>query len=344
MAAEHAAAVRARCNFRAKSAGRSLPRGVYFLQSRSASGRSRSRKFEQALAEVTGRAGPRGVCRARRRAGRDGRRPASGRSTAAAAARGGAASAGAPGGGTVRRPADAGRASRTCVMCHASQQRRCNVPRHCETAVAHAKERLDVQRTWAIWRSMLQAGPADRRPDGGAHRGVEEPPRGRVARAAAWSRSKSTACMEVLRCRIDPQLVARRRPRTARRPGRGGRQPDAIAKAKQLHAEAMKSLTGGTGACRGSKRGRWHKLTGGGPKSGATIGRCRIRDGPKRAAMLTESVTRLIDEFAKLPGIGKKSAERLAYHVLRVHADRGPGPGRRHPQRQGKCPVLPQLL
>ncbi len=33
---------------------------------------------------------------------------------------------------------------------------------------------------------------------------------------------------------------------------------------------------------------------------------------------LTESVTRLVDEFAKLPGIGKKSAERLAYHVLRV--------------------------
>ncbi len=33
----------------------------------------------------------------------------------------------------------------------------------------------------------------------------------------------------------------------------------------------------------------------------------------------TESVTNLIDEFAKLPGIGKKSAERLAYHVLRVH-------------------------
>ena len=34
---------------------------------------------------------------------------------------------------------------------------------------------------------------------------------------------------------------------------------------------------------------------------------------------LTQSVTSLIDEFAKLPGIGKKSAERLAYHVLRVH-------------------------
>ena len=35
-------------------------------------------------------------------------------------------------------------------------------------------------------------------------------------------------------------------------------------------------------------------------------------------AQLTESVVRLIDEFAKLPGIGRKSAERLAYHILRV--------------------------
>lgn len=35
--------------------------------------------------------------------------------------------------------------------------------------------------------------------------------------------------------------------------------------------------------------------------------------------MISESVTKLIDEFAKLPGIGKKSAERLAYHILRVH-------------------------
>jgi recombination protein RecR len=35
--------------------------------------------------------------------------------------------------------------------------------------------------------------------------------------------------------------------------------------------------------------------------------------------LLSESVTKLIEEFAKLPGIGKKSAERLAYHVLRIH-------------------------
>jgi recombination protein RecR len=35
--------------------------------------------------------------------------------------------------------------------------------------------------------------------------------------------------------------------------------------------------------------------------------------------LLSDSVTTLIEEFAKLPGIGKKSAERLAYHILRLH-------------------------
>ncbi|MBX7168753.1 MAG: recombination mediator RecR [Pirellulales bacterium] len=32
----------------------------------------------------------------------------------------------------------------------------------------------------------------------------------------------------------------------------------------------------------------------------------------------SDCVTRLIEEFGRLPGIGRKSAERLAYHVLRV--------------------------
>lgn len=32
---------------------------------------------------------------------------------------------------------------------------------------------------------------------------------------------------------------------------------------------------------------------------------------------VTESVSQLIEQFARLPGIGKKSAERLTYHVLR---------------------------
>lgn len=36
-------------------------------------------------------------------------------------------------------------------------------------------------------------------------------------------------------------------------------------------------------------------------------------------AAVTESISALVDEFAKLPGIGRKSAERIAYHILRVH-------------------------
>jgi len=36
---------------------------------------------------------------------------------------------------------------------------------------------------------------------------------------------------------------------------------------------------------------------------------------------LTESVANLIEQLARLPGIGRKSAERLAYHLLRVHRD-----------------------
>lgn len=35
-------------------------------------------------------------------------------------------------------------------------------------------------------------------------------------------------------------------------------------------------------------------------------------------AQLSESVTKVISEFSKLPGVGRKSAERLAYHILRV--------------------------
>ena len=35
-------------------------------------------------------------------------------------------------------------------------------------------------------------------------------------------------------------------------------------------------------------------------------------------AELSDSVTQMIEQLSRLPGIGKKSAERLAYHLLRV--------------------------
>jgi recombination protein RecR len=34
---------------------------------------------------------------------------------------------------------------------------------------------------------------------------------------------------------------------------------------------------------------------------------------------VSQSVAHLVDQLARLPGIGRKSAERLAYHLLRVH-------------------------
>jgi len=36
-------------------------------------------------------------------------------------------------------------------------------------------------------------------------------------------------------------------------------------------------------------------------------------------AAVTSAVTNLVDQLNKLPGVGRKTAERLAYHLLRVH-------------------------
>ena len=38
-----------------------------------------------------------------------------------------------------------------------------------------------------------------------------------------------------------------------------------------------------------------------------------------------QSVSRLIDEFGKLPGIGRKTAERLANHILNVSTGEATG-------------------
>lgn len=43
------------------------------------------------------------------------------------------------------------------------------------------------------------------------------------------------------------------------------------------------------------------------------------------ASLAAAPVARLIDEFHKLPGVGPKTAQRLAYHVLRGSADEAQG-------------------
>ena len=42
---------------------------------------------------------------------------------------------------------------------------------------------------------------------------------------------------------------------------------------------------------------------------------------PEQRGGQAEAVTRLTDEFARLPGIGPRSAQRLAYHVIRAPGD-----------------------
>jgi len=46
---------------------------------------------------------------------------------------------------------------------------------------------------------------------------------------------------------------------------------------------------------------------------------------PAPAAAYPESVTRLIDELAKLPGIGRRSAERLAFYLLKARKEEALG-------------------
>ena len=59
---------------------------------------------------------------------------------------------------------------------------------------------------------------------------------------------------------------------------------------------------------------------------------------------ISQSVTELIDQLGRLPGIGRKTAERLAYHLLRVHETGGVCTFGRHSSRARKRPLLFGLL
>ena len=39
------------------------------------------------------------------------------------------------------------------------------------------------------------------------------------------------------------------------------------------------------------------------------------------SGVYTETLNKLIEEFGKLPGIGPKTAERLAFHILKANGD-----------------------
>ena len=52
----------------------------------------------------------------------------------------------------------------------------------------------------------------------------------------------------------------------------------------------------------------------------------------------------LIDELGRLPGVGPKSAQRIAFHLLKLPSRRRPPAGPRHHRGQGPGGVLPALL
>ena len=58
------------------------------------------------------------------------------------------------------------------------------------------------------------------------------------------------------------------------------------------------------------------------------------------AQRFAEPMARLIDELRKLPGVGTKSAQRFAFHVLRSSEQRRRRPRRRHPHAQKAAPPL----
>ena len=55
-------------------------------------------------------------------------------------------------------------------------------------------------------------------------------------------------------------------------------------------------------------------------------------------------VQTLIDELGRLPGIGPKSAQRIAFHLLKLPAEDADPPGPRHHRGQGAGPVLRAVL
>lgn len=84
---------------------------------------------------------------------------------------------------------------------------------------------------------------------------------------------------------------------------------------------ARDSLEGGGG--NGGRDARTTKAEGGRDARPTTAGAGVLKQG--RGTAYPETVQRLIDEFAKLPGVGRRSAERLAFHILKSGGDEALG-------------------
>ena len=119
---------------------------------------------------------------------------------------------------------------------------------------------------------------------------------------------------------IDPArsaTVDRRGPRDAAGHGPVAAVNEAIRSAQELASRKLGGLTGGLGAS------GWLGL------AAAAAG----RTPPRPLRLARPPVNRLITELAKLPGIGQRTAQRLAFHLLRACPSRG---ARRSPTRSAR--------
>ena len=80
------------------------------------------------------------------------------------------------------------------------------------------------------------------------------------------------------------------------------------------------------------------------PAGGGAPNRAARRAARSASSLLAPPLQRLVTELSKLPGIGNRTAQRLAFHVLRA-SPRGRARARRgDPRRQGEDHALRDLL
>ena len=83
----------------------------------------------------------------------------------------------------------------------------------------------------------------------------------------------------------------------------------ALEKAKKLENEETAKVTGGLGRARRSECDRF--------RSSAQARHVHVQHGGRCLEATPNHSQRLIDEFARLPGIGTRTAERLAFYILK---------------------------
>ncbi len=54
----------------------------------------------------------------------------------------------------------------------------------------------------------------------------------------------------------------------------------------------------------------------------------------------SKQISQLIEELSKLPGVGNKSAQRLAFHIINRPVEEVERLGKYDPGCQEKCPLL----